>query len=205
MAKKHEILDRRNDLKIFMVENRNIAIEFRDIRDFYDSNEFSIKHGILSDSAIRADLKALNVYMSEDNYYSIDADYILDELDSNISSSLNYFKIYRPISISSPLDINFDKEFDDSDISNDLNLYSIFLEYSKPPIDRSTSKFTIDFFIKKISDFYSYKFNDSNFYYKYVTKNNNTVQFVFNNFENTCDFYYDLINWKKSLLKRKSK
>lgn len=195
MANKANILARRNDLKSFMINNRHEQLTFKEIKNFYDTSVFIDKYDVLSDSRIREDLKAIGVYPTKENLYSIDNGYDIDSVEISISKTLNHFNLYRPMLVSEPLDITFD----DDSISEDLWLYSIMLK-RKPLVTKSDSKFSIEYLITNLNKFYDYTSVSDGIYYFDIIKGSTTIQFLFNDADKMNCFYTNLLKWKRSFI-----
>jgi len=194
MATKADILARRSDLKSFMISNRYEQLTFKEIKNFYNNDNFIDKYGFLSDSRIREDLKSLGIYPTKENLYSIDVSYDIDSVEVSISKALNYFNLYRPVLIGEPLDV----DFNDDSISDDLWLYSVILK-RKHLSNKSDSKFSIDYLINNLHKFYKYTSINEVINCFEIIKGSTSVQFLFDDYDNMDNFYRNLLKWKKSL------
>lgn len=191
MAKKDDILLRRQYLKKIMVDNRANPLKFKEIFNLCRETDFIEKFGYTSESRIRDDLKSIGIYPSKDNTYCIDSGYDINSVEMSIIRAMSFFTLYRPMTIGYPA-----FEYENDDIGEEVTLYGILLKYN-PSAIKSNSKYNIDYLIKKLKKYYEHTIETDEFGYLDICINENSIQFLFIDEEKLDSFYLNLVDWKR--------
>lgn len=190
MASKSEIKRRQSELKSALVEKHLTLVDFyRDVTPIYEQESFIEKFGLLSESRVREDLKAIGYVYSKDNEAFISSSsYVAEEAESQIIRCLYFMNLYQPISIDLiPYDSDCENAF--------CQLSYVLLQYEDPK-KREYSKYNIKNLLKNLEIYYEYVYHDSTLGELNIVTTEKYVKFEFLDTKYLNRLYEHLKNWK---------
>lgn len=190
MASKSEIKSRQSELKSALLEKHLTLVDFyRDVTPIYEQESFIEKFGLLSESRVREDLKAIGYVYSKDNEAFISSSsYVGEEAESQIVKCLYFMNLYQPISIDLiPYDSDCENAF--------CQLSYILLQYEDPK-KREYSKYNIKNLLKNLEIYYEYVYHDSTLGELNIVTTKKYVKFEFLDTKYLNRLYEHLKNWK---------
>lgn len=190
MASKSEIKSRQSELKSSLLEKNLTLVDFyRDVTPIYEQESFIEKFGLLSESRVREDLKAIGYVYSKDNEAFIsNTSYIGEEAESQIIRCLYFMNLYQPISI--------DLIPYDNDSENTICQLSYILLQYEDPKKREYSKYNIKNLLKNLKIYYEYVYHDSTLGELNIVTTEKYVKFEFLDTKYLNRLYDHLKKWK---------